>query len=93
MRALGRRWSAGSDCAASATARHIDAARSAKNAAPPGGALALRSVRGSEYKARSPATLSKALFRPCLVYPLASLDVSGQRLVSCADASPNEVFA
>ena len=42
---------------------------------------------------RSPATLSKALCRPCLVYPLASLDVSGQRPVSCADASPNEVFA
>ncbi len=39
-----------------------------------------------------PATLSKALSRPCLVYPLASLDVSGQWPVSCADASPNEVF-
>src|SRR3972149_5471529 len=39
-----------------------------------------------------PATLSKALIRPCLVYPLASLDVSGQWPVSCADASPNEVF-
>jgi hypothetical protein len=40
-----------------------------------------------------PATLSKALSRPCLVYPLASLDVPGQRPVSCADASPNEVFS
>jgi len=39
-----------------------------------------------------PATLSKALIRPCLVYPLASLDVSGQWPVSRADASPNEVF-
>ena len=37
-----------------------------------------------------PATLSKALCRPCLVYPLASLDVSGQWPVSCAAASPNE---
>ena len=40
----------------------------------------------------SPATLSKALCRPCLVYPLASLDVSGQWPVSRAAASPNEVF-
>ena len=39
-----------------------------------------------------PATLNKALSRPCLVYPLASLDVSGQWPVSRADASPNEVF-
>ena len=31
-----------------------------------------------------PATLSKALCRPCLVYPLASLDVSGQWPVSRA---------
>ena len=38
-----------------------------------------------------PAMLSKALSRPCLVYPLASLDVSGQWPVSRADASPNEV--
>ena len=29
----------------------------------------------------TPATLNKALCRPCLVYPLASLDVSGQRPV------------
>ena len=41
----------------------------------------------------SPATLSKAFCRPCLVYPLASLDVSGQWPVSRAAASPNEVFA
>ncbi len=39
-----------------------------------------------------PAMLSKALDRPCLVYPLASLDVSGQWPVSHADASPNEGF-
>jgi len=32
-----------------------------------------------------------ALSRPRLVYPLASFDVSGQRPVSRADASPNEV--
>ena len=38
-----------------------------------------------------PATSSKAFYRRCLVYPLASLDVSGQWPVSCADASPNEV--
>ena len=38
-----------------------------------------------------PATLSKALVRPRLVYPLASLDVSGQWPVVHADASPNEV--
>ena len=35
--------------------------------------------------------LSRALSRPCLVYPLASLDVSGQWPVFHADASPNEV--
>jgi hypothetical protein len=40
-----------------------------------------------------PATLSKALSRPCLVYPLASLDVAGQWPVSRAAASPNEVVA
>ena len=38
-----------------------------------------------------PATLSEALSRPHLVYPLASLDVSGQWPVFHADASPNEV--
>ena len=38
-----------------------------------------------------PATLSEALSRPHLVYPLASLDVSGQWPVYRADASPNEV--
>ena len=37
-----------------------------------------------------PATLSEALSRPLLVYPLVSLDISGQRPVSHADASPNE---
>ncbi len=37
-----------------------------------------------------PATLSTALTRPCLVYPLASLDVSGQWPVVHADASPNK---
>ena len=37
-----------------------------------------------------PATLSKALLRPCLAYPLASLDVSEQRPVYRAGASPNE---
>ena len=37
-----------------------------------------------------PATLSRALCRLRLVYPLASLDVSGQWPISCADASPNE---
>jgi hypothetical protein len=40
----------------------------------------------------SPATLSEALLRPHLVYPLASFDVSGQWPVSRADASPNEGF-
>ncbi len=39
----------------------------------------------------APATLSDALGRRRLVYPLASLDVSGQWPVSCANASPNEV--
>ena len=38
-----------------------------------------------------PATLSGALSRLCLVYPLASLDVSGQWPVFHTDASPNEV--
>jgi hypothetical protein len=37
-----------------------------------------------------PATLSEALSRLHLVYPLASLDVSGQWPVSHAAASPNE---
>lgn len=37
-----------------------------------------------------PAILGKALFRPHLSYPLESLDISGQWLVSGADASPNE---
>ena len=39
-----------------------------------------------------PATLSKALARPYLVYPLVSLDISGQWPLSHADASPNEGF-
>ncbi len=39
-----------------------------------------------------PATLSGALSRPSLVYPLASLDVSGQWPVYHAAASPNEVL-
>jgi hypothetical protein len=55
--------------------------------APPGRGLALRVVGNL-----LPATLSGALIRPSLVYPLASLDVSGQWPVSHADASPNEVF-
>src|SRR5271157_3206517 len=55
--------------------------------APPGRALALRVVGFV-----LPATLSGALSRPGLVYPLASFDVSGQWPVSHADASPNEVF-
>jgi hypothetical protein len=55
--------------------------------APPGRALALRIVGG-----KLPATLSGALIRPGLVYPLASFDVSGQWPVYHADASPNEVF-
>jgi hypothetical protein len=38
------------------------------------------------------AALGEALFRPHLVYPLASLDISGQRPVSRADASPNEAL-
>src|SRR5512138_1158016 len=38
-----------------------------------------------------PATLSKALSRLCLVYPLVSLDISGQWPVFHTDASPNEV--
>ena len=38
----------------------------------------------------APATLSGALIRPSLVYPLASFDVSGQWPVYHADASPNE---
>jgi len=46
----------------------------------------------AQRRENAPATLSKALSRPCLVYPSASLDVSGQRPVSCADASPNEVL-
>jgi hypothetical protein len=37
-----------------------------------------------------PAILSEALIRPHLVYPLASLDVSGQWPVSHTAASPNE---
>ena len=37
-----------------------------------------------------PATLSDALIRHHLVYPLASLDVSGQWLVYLAAAWPNE---
>ena len=37
-----------------------------------------------------PATLSKALIRPYLVYPLASFDVSGQWPVYLAAAWPNE---
>jgi hypothetical protein len=37
-----------------------------------------------------PAILGEALFRPHLSYPLESLDISGQWLVSSADASPNE---
>lgn len=38
-----------------------------------------------------PAMFSKALIRPYLVYPLASLDVSGQWRISHTAASPNEV--
>ena len=38
-----------------------------------------------------PATLSRALSRPRLVYPLVSLDISGQWPVFHTDASPNEV--
>ena len=53
--------------------------------APPGRVLALRVVGDL-----LPATLSGALIRPGLVYPLASFDVSGQWPVSHADASPNE---
>lgn len=49
--------------------------------------------KGKKRNSSSPATLSKAFCRPCLVYPLASLDVSGQWPVSRAAASPNEVFA
>jgi hypothetical protein len=55
--------------------------------APPGRGLALRVVGFI-----LPATLSGALSRPGLVYPLASFDVSGQWPVSHADASPNEVI-
>ena len=61
------------------------AARSNATGHPPGRALALRVVGNSV-----PATLSKALIRPCLAYPLASLDVSEQRPVYRAGASPNE---
>lgn len=39
----------------------------------------------------SPAILGKALIRPCLAYPLASFDVSGQWLIYHTAASPNEV--
>ena len=55
---------------------------------PPGRGLALRVVGKL-----LPATLSGALIRPSLVYPLASFDVSGQWPVYHADASPNEVFS
>ena len=55
--------------------------------APPGRVLALCIVGLT-----LPATLSGALSRPSLVYPLASLDVSGQWLVYHTDASPNEVI-
>ena len=55
--------------------------------APPGRGLALRVVGFA-----LPATLSGALSRPGLVYPLASFDVSGQWPVSHADASPNEAI-
>ena len=44
----------------------------------------------AQRRACAPATLGKALIRLRLVYPLASLDVSGQWPVSCADTSPNE---
>ena len=54
---------------------------------PPGRGLALRAVG-----MLLPATLSGALIRPGLVYPLASFDVSGQWPFYHADASPNEVF-
>jgi hypothetical protein len=57
---------------------------------PPGGALALRSV--VRILKDSLAALSKAFFRPHLSYPLESLDISGQRPVSGADASPNEAL-
>lgn len=40
----------------------------------------------------TPATLSKALIRPCLVYPLASLDVSGQWPVSAQTPRLTRVF-
>ena len=53
---------------------------------PPGLALALRVVG----KLTFPATLSKALIRPHLVYPLASFDVLGQWPVYLAAAWPNE---
>jgi hypothetical protein len=46
----------------------------------------------SQFLHGSPAILSKALIRPCLVYPLASFDVSGQWLISHSAASPNEVL-
>jgi hypothetical protein len=58
---------------------------------PPGRALALRVVVAPGYRLVHPAILSKALIRPCLVYPLASFDVSGQWLISHTAASPNEV--
>jgi hypothetical protein len=63
-----------------------DARALSRSSCPPSRALALRSVG----LVLIPATLSKALCRPCLVYPLASLDISGQWPISCADASPNE---
>lgn len=53
---------------------------------PPGLASALHVVGRNV-----PATLSKALIRLYLVYPLASFDVSGQWLVYHAAAWPNEV--
>ena len=53
---------------------------------PPGLALALRVVGILTF----PATLSETLIRSHLVYPLASLDVSGQWPVYLAAAWPNE---
>jgi hypothetical protein len=58
------------------------------NRSPPGLASALCVVGVSQL----PATLSRTLIRSYLVYPLASLDVSGQWPVYHTAASPNEVL-
>jgi hypothetical protein len=52
--------------------------------------LALRGVLG--FGVNPLAALGEAFYRLHLAYPLVSLDISGQRPVSRADASPNEAF-